>query len=99
MRLSRAWIYLSGIFATYYCMSLWGLGIHNPVKYYLYAVVILFSYLFTRELYQHSHFPVRSSVADIRILLVIITLIVAGTSAVLFSEYELRVMYKVQYQK
>lgn len=99
MRLSRAWIYLSGILATYYCMSLWGLGIHNPVKYYLYTAVLLFSFLLTSELRHRVSLPVRLSLTDTRLLVLIITLIIAGTSAVLFSEYELWMMYKVQHQK
>jgi hypothetical protein len=91
MEYLRSIIFSLGLVATYYCMSLWGMGISNPIKYYLYGIVIIFSFGLIRELQQLIIKSHRDSFSGHFLFLITGTLILAGLTIVLFSQYEMLV--------
>lgn len=84
--------YILGIFLSYCCMSVWGMGMRNPVKYYLYLPVLLCCFLLAREIQigmrQNDDETITASV----VFVLTLTLILAGLTAVAFSSYELFVL-------
>jgi hypothetical protein len=71
-------------------MSIWGMGMDNPVKYYLYVVVIAVSFGLTKELQQRLMGDSVNFKANI-IFLLTGTLILTGLTIALFSQYELSI--------
>jgi hypothetical protein len=81
-------VYILGILASYYCMSIWGMGMRNPVKYYLYTPVLLCSFLLLKEIQYRLQQNDQETVASNIVFVLIGTLILAGLTAVAFSSYE-----------
>jgi hypothetical protein len=81
-----------GIIGAYSCMSTWGMGVGNTIKYYLYVGVVLFSFLLVRELQLILRKADKDDFAGDIFILFTATLILAGFTAVLFSQYELGVI-------
>jgi hypothetical protein len=84
-------IFLSGILWTYYCMSRWGLGMGNPVKYYLYAPVLLFSWLTVKECVRIRSNPALQEFTRSAGFVFTATLILSCITVVLFMQYEIHV--------
>lgn len=80
--------YTVGILASYYCMSIWGMGMRNPVKYYLYIPVMLCCFLLVKELVYKLQQNDQETVVSNIVFVLIGTLILAGLTAVAFSGYE-----------
>jgi hypothetical protein len=91
MRYLHAIMFFLGLAATYYCMSLWGMGISNPVKYYLYGIVIIFSFGLMRELQRRIKMHHRDNFTGNILFLVTGTLILVCFTIALFSQYEMSV--------
>jgi hypothetical protein len=80
--------YTLGILTSYYCMSIWGMGMRNPVKYYLYLPVLLCCFLLLKELQYKLQQNNQETVVSNIVFVLIGTLILAGLTAVAFSSYE-----------
>ena len=80
--------YTLGIFASYYCMSIWGMGMRNPVKFYLYMPVLFCCFLLLKELLYKLRQNNQETVVSNIVFVLIGTLILAGLTAVAFSTYE-----------
>jgi len=80
--------YILGIIGSYYCMSVWGMGMRNPVKYYLYIPVLLCCFLLVKELVYKLQQNNQETVVSNIVFVLIGTLILAGLTAVAFSSYE-----------
>lgn len=84
-------IYVNGILGTYYCMSKWGMGMGNPIKYYLYAPVLLFSWLIVKEFVRVKSIPALQEFTRSASFIFTATLILSCLTLVLFIQYEMHV--------
>lgn len=84
--------YILGILASYYCMSVWGMGMRNPVKYYLYIPVLLCCFLLLKEIQYKLQQNDQETVVSNIVFVLIGTLILAGLTAIAFSSYESSVL-------
>jgi hypothetical protein len=95
MNIKRNWqiiIFSFGIIITYYCMSIWGMGTRNPVKYFLYLPVLVFSFLLVRTWRKRKNTN-RANFSASPGFLASATLILATATAGLFLQYEMYVFY------
>jgi hypothetical protein len=80
--------YTSGILIAYYCMSIWGMGMRNPVKYYLYLPVLLCSFLLVKEIQQTLQPNNDDTMISNMVFIATLALILTGCTAFGFSIYE-----------